>query len=146
MVLWPLFNRCARYQNKSPGQGQTNMSNAATAKTNGAASTQKEATMEVLKPGTKVENAILSLEKRIQKVTELNIVIDKWRKLSEARQNLNEFKLANDGLSNSIVIKDSTGREFKTNQPLVYSAVIKSVQEVLDEKIAETEAQINFAD
>lgn len=103
-------------------------------------------TMEVLKPGNKVENAILSLEKRIQKVQELNIVIDKWRKLSEARQNLNEFKLANDGLSNAITIKDASGREFKTNQPIVYNAVIKAVQEVLDEKITETEAQINFAD
>jgi hypothetical protein len=122
------------------------MSNAATAKSNGAASTRNEATMEVLKPEAKVQNAILSLEKRIQKVTELNIVIDKWRKLSEARQNLNEFKLANDGLSNAIVIKDSSGREFKTNQPIVYNAVIKAVQEVLDDKISETELQINFAD
>ena len=102
--------------------------------------------MEVLKPEVKKENPILSLEKRIQRVQELNIVIDKWRKLSEARQNLNEFKLANDGLSNAIVIKDSSGREFKTNQPLVYNAVIKAVQEVLDDKISETEAQINFAD
>ena len=121
------------------------MSNAATAKTNGKPATEEKAVMEVVKTETKVENTILSLEKRIQKVQELNIVIEKWRKLSEARQNLNEFKLANDGLSNAITIKDASGREFKTNQPIVYNAVIRAVQEVLDEKITETEAQINFA-
>jgi hypothetical protein len=120
------------------------MTQSAAVKTNGKPATEENAVMEVVKTETKVQNAILSLEKRIQRVQELNIVIDKWRKLSEARQNLNEFKLANDGLSNAIVIKDSSGREFKTNQPLVYNAVIKAVQEVLDDKIAETEVQINF--
>ena len=120
------------------------MSQTSALKSNGKTATEEKALMEVVKTETKVENKILSLEKRIQRVQELNIVIDKWRKLSEARQNLNEFKLANDGLSNSIVIKDASGREFKTNQPLVYNAVITAVQEVLDDKIAETEVQINF--
>ena len=122
------------------------MSKPAFASTNGKAATEEKAAMEVLKPEVKKENPVLSLEKRIQRVQELNIVIEKWRKLSEARQNLNEFKLANDGLSNAITIKDASGREFKTNQPIVYNAVIKAVQEVLDEKIAETEVQINFGE
>ena len=60
------------------------MTNAATAKTNGSASTQKDATIEVLKPELKMENPVLSLEKRIQRVQELSIVIDKWRKLNDA--------------------------------------------------------------
>jgi hypothetical protein len=77
------------------------MSNAATAqKTNGKSATEEKAVMEVVKTEpSKVENAILSLEKRIQKVQELNIVIDKWRKLQDARKNLNEFKLGNDGIT-----------------------------------------------
>jgi hypothetical protein len=56
------------------------MSNAATAqKTNGKPATEEKAVMELVKEQpSKVENAILSLEKRIQKVQELNIVIDKW--------------------------------------------------------------------
>ena len=63
-------------------------------KANGKAATEEKAVMEVVKTEpSKVENAILSLEKRIQKVQELNIVIDKWRKHQEARKNLNEFKL-----------------------------------------------------
>jgi hypothetical protein len=121
------------------------MSQAATAKTNGQ-STEQKTKMEVVKEQpSKVENAILSLEKKIQKVQELNIVIDKWRKLTEARQNLNEFKLGNDGMSSTVIIRDAAGREFKTSQNIVFSTVLKSIQEVLDEKIAETEEQINFA-
>jgi N-acetylglucosamine kinase-like BadF-type ATPase len=127
------------------------MSNAATAqKTNGKAATEEKAVMEVVKtePSNSAklgEKAILSLEKRIQKVQELNIVIDKWRKLQEARKNLNEFKLGNDGMNSTIIIRDAAGREFKTSQSIVFTTVLQTVQQVLDEKIAETEVQIDFA-
>jgi hypothetical protein len=134
-------------QNKSEGHRQNSMSNAATAqKTNGKSATEEKAVMEVVKTEpSKVENAILSLEKRIQKVQELNIVIDKWRKLQEARKNLNEFKLGNDGMNSTIIIRDAAGREFKTSQSIVFTTVLQTVQQVLDEKIAETEVQIDFA-
>ena len=127
------------------------MSNVATAqKTNGKAATEEKAVMEVVKtePSNSAklgENAIMSLEKRIQKVQELNIVIDKWRKLQEARKNLNEFKLGNDGMNSTIIIRDAAGREFKTSQSIVFTTVLQTVQQVLDEKIAETEVQIDFA-
>jgi hypothetical protein len=130
---------------------QNSMSNAATAqKTNGKSATEEKAVMEVVKTESSnsaktAENAILSLEKRIQKVQELNIVIDKWRKLQEARKNLNEFKLGNDGMSSTIIIRDAAGREFKTSQSIVFTTVLQTVQQVLDEKIAETEVQIDFA-
>ena len=48
-------------------------------------------------------------------------------------------------MNSGIILRDASGREFKTNQHIVYAAVLKSIKEVLDEKIAETEAQINFA-
>ena len=127
------------------------MSNVATAqKTNSKASTEEKAVLEVVKTESSnssksAENAILSLEKRIQKVQELNIVIDKWRKLQEARKNLNEFKLGNDGMNSTIIIRDAAGREFKTSQSIVFTTVLQTVQQVLDEKIAETEVQIDFA-
>lgn len=127
------------------------MSNVATAqKTNGKAATEEKAVLEVVKTESSnsaktAENAILSLEKRIQKVQELNIVIDKWRKLQEARKNLNEFKLGNDGMNSTIIIRDAAGREFRTSQSIVFTTVLQTVQQVLDEKIAETEVQIDFA-
>jgi len=112
-------------------------------KSNGKSATEEKAVMELVKE-TKVENAILSLEKRIQKVEELNIVIDKWRKLNEARKNLNGFKLGADGLSSTVVIKDVSGQEFKTSHNIVVETVLKTVKEVLDAKIQEVEEQINF--
>jgi hypothetical protein len=104
-----------------------------------------EPKMEV-KKNTPVENAVLSLEKRIQKVEELNIVIDKWRKLNDAKRNLNGFKLGADGLSSTVVIRDVSGQEFKTSHNIVVETVLSTVKEVLDAKIAEVEEQINFAD
>ena len=104
-----------------------------------------EAKMEVVKKETVVlENPILSLEKRIQKVEELTIVIDKWRKLNEAKKNLNGFKLGSDGLSSTVIIKDVSGQEFKTSHNIVVETVLKTVQGVLDTKITEVEEQINF--
>jgi hypothetical protein len=120
------------------------MSQTSATKSNGKAATEEKAVMEVVKDSPKVENAILSLEKRIQKVEELTIVIDKWRKLNEARKNLNGFKLGADGLSSTVVIKDVSGQEFKTSHNIVVETVLKTVKEVLDAKIAEVEEQINF--
>jgi hypothetical protein len=119
------------------------MTQSAVAKSNGQ-STEQKTKLEVVKTEAKVENAILSLEKRIQRVQELNILIDKWRKLGEARKNLTGFKLGADGLSSTVTIKDASGQEFKTSHNIVVETVLKSVKEVLDQKITEVEAQINF--
>jgi len=144
-----VLTKASLSQNKSEGHRQNSMSNVATAqKTNGKAATEEtprlSGVLEVVKTESSnsaktAENAILSLEKRIQKVQELNIVIDKWRKLQEARKNLNEFKLGNDGMNSTIIIRDAAGREFKTSQSIVFTTVLQTVQQVLDEKIAETE-------
>jgi hypothetical protein len=118
----------------------------AAVKSNGKTATEEKAVMEVVKTEpSKMDKTILSLEKRIQKVNELNIVIDKWRKLQEARKGLNEFKLGNDGMNSTIIIRDAAGREFKTSQSIVFTTVLQTIQQVLDEKISETEVQIDFA-
>jgi hypothetical protein len=73
------------------------------------------------------------------------IIIEKWRKLNEAKKNLTGFQLGNDGLSSTITLKDAAGREFKTSHNLVVTTVLDTLQQVLDEKIIEVEAQIDFA-
>jgi hypothetical protein len=90
------------------------------------------------------ESPFLSLEKRIEKVEELTILIDKWRKLNEARKNLNGFKLGTDGLSSTITIKDASGQQFTTSHNIVVETVLINVKQILNEKIAEVEADINF--
>ncbi len=147
---YSFHNRRARQPKQVRRAAANSMSNVATAqKSNGKAATEEKAVMEDVKTEQQqvkpAENTVLSLEKRIEKVQELNIVIDKWRKLQEARKNLNEFKLGNDGMNSTIIIRDAAGREFKTSQSIVFTTVLQTVQQVLDEKIAETEVQINFA-
>ena len=119
---------------------------ATAAKTKAENGNSKNAKMEVKKNETsKVENPVLTLEKRIQKVEELTIIIEKWRKLNEAKKNLTGFQLGNDGLSSTITLKDAAGREFKTSHNLVVTTVLDTLQQVLDEKIIEVETQIDFA-
>jgi len=48
-------------------------------------------------------------------------------------------------MNSTFIIRDAAGREFKTNQSIVFTTVLQTVQQVLDEKIAETEVQIDFA-
>ena len=118
----------------------------ATAKAKAENGNSKDAKMEVKKNETSPESSgVLTLEKRIQKVEELNIIIEKWRKLNEAKKNLTGFQLGNDGLSSTITLKDAAGREFKTSHNLVVTTVLDTLQQVLDEKIIEVETQIDFA-
>jgi hypothetical protein len=117
---------------------------AAKAKTQNGES--KAPKMEVKKnPEQEPQNSVLAIEKRIQKVEELSIVIDKWRKLQEARKQMKSFSLGNDGISASIRLVDATGREFKTSHNQVVTTVIETVLNELDKSIAKTEEQINFA-
>ena len=122
--------------------GENKMSNA-TAKKVEVENTVETSKMVIVKDEPK-QNVVLSLEKKIAKIEELNIVIDKWRKLNEAKKNLNGFRLGADGLSSTVVIKDVSGQEFKTSHNIVVETVLKTVMQVLDEKIAEVELQINF--
>jgi len=66
------------------------------------------------------------------------------KKLQEARKKLNEFKLGNDGMNSTIIIRDAAKREFKTSQSIAFTTVLQTIQQVLDKKIAETEVLINF--
>jgi hypothetical protein len=143
-IIYALTNGNAIRQNKSAGQRRKIMSTA-TAKAKAENGNSKNAAMEVKKNDPKVENPVLTLEKRIRKVEELTIIIEKWRKLNEAKKNLTGFQLGNDGLSSTITLKDAAGREFKTSHNLVVTTVLDTLQQVLDEKIIEVEAQIDFA-
>jgi hypothetical protein len=48
-------------------------------------------------------------------------------------------------MNSTIIIRNATGQEFKTNRSIVFTTVLQTVQQIPDEKIAETEVQIDFA-
>ena len=90
------------------------------------------------------QNHVLSVEKRIQKVETLSILVQKWRKLNESKNELNKFRLNDDGINSTMTIKNSNGEEFRTSHSEAVEAVIDSISKMVDEKLNEVEASIDF--
>ena len=89
---------------------------------------------------------VLTLEQKLERVDELNRIIAKYHRLQEARKNLNTFKVGSDGLNLTIIIKDASGQEFKTSHNVVVETVLSTVRQILNERIADVEKDINFSD
>lgn len=102
-----------------------------------------EVVVEVVKPVEKVV-PVITLDRRIEKVEELNITIAKWRGLQAARKGLTNFRLGTDGLSSTLTLKDADGQPFSTSNPVVVEAALQHIRQVLNEKISEAENEINF--
>ena len=99
--------------------------------------------VEEVKPAEKVA-PVITLDRRIERVEELNITISKWRALQAARKGLTNFRLGSDGLSSTLTLKDADGTPFSTSNPVVVEAALSHIRQVLNEKIAEAENEINF--
>jgi hypothetical protein len=113
-------------------------------KINAESNEQAKASLEVVKKDEKAVAESPSLEKRIQKVEDLGMLIEKWRKLTETRRNLQTFSLGADGMGATIFLRDASGKEFKTSNTPVVSAVMEEIKTTLDEKVREVEEQIKF--
>jgi len=100
--------------------------------------------MEVVKKEEKAALEVPSLEKRIQKVEDLSMLIEKWRKLTDTNRNLQTFSFGADGMGATVFLRDASGKEFKTSNTPVVSAVMDEIKSTLDEKIKEVENQIKF--
>ena len=105
---------------------------------------QSKTTLEVVKKDEPVTVEVPSLEKRIQRVEDLSMLIEKWRKLTDTRRNLQTFSLGADGMGATVFLRDASGKEFKTSNTPVVSAVMDEIKTTLDEKIREVEDQIKF--
>ena len=113
-------------------------------KINAESKEQAKTSMEVVKKEEKVGSEVPSLEKRIQKVEDLSMLIEKWRKLTDTNRNLQTFSLGADGMGATVFLRDASGKEFKTSNTPVVSAVMDEIKSTLDEKIKEVENQIKF--
>jgi hypothetical protein len=105
---------------------------------------QPKTSLEVVKKDEKAVVEVPSLEKRIQKVEDLSMLIEKWRKLTETSRNLQTFSLGADGMGATVFLRDASGKEFKTSNTPVVSAVMDEIKSTLDEKIKEVEDLIKF--
>jgi len=55
---------------------------------------------------------------------DLSMLIEKWRKLIDTRRNLQTFSLGADGMAAKVFLRDASGKEFKTSNTPVVSAVM----------------------
>ena len=105
---------------------------------------QPKTSLEVVKKDEKAVAEVPSLEKRIQKVEDLSTLIEKWRKLTDIRRDLQTFSLGTDGMGATVFLRDASGKEFKTSNTPVVSALMDEIKSTLDEKTKEVEDLIKF--
>ena len=99
---------------------------------------------KVEKPIEQVQEPVLSLDQKIEKVENLKTLIDKRELLEESRKKLNSFVVGTNQFNESIVLTDENGNKFQTSNSEVFTKVVKSINETLIEKISEIENQIKF--
>jgi hypothetical protein len=98
----------------------------------------------VIIPEVKPE-PVISVERRIEKVEELKITIRKYQQLQDARRGLTSFRLGSDGMSATLTLKDADGTPYSISNPVVVEAALNHIRQILNEKIHETEKEINFS-
>jgi hypothetical protein len=90
------------------------------------------------------EKESLTFNQRSEKVKNLFSLLDKHEKLSETRDNLNNFKLSADGHTGKLSIADNFGSTFTTSNASVMADVLALIKKVVDTQIKDLEEQINF--
>ena len=87
----------------------------------------------------------ITVERRIEKVEELKTIIRRYQQLQDARKGLTNFRLGSDGMSATLTLKDADGTPYSISNPVVVEAALNHIRQVLNEKIFETEKEINFS-
>jgi len=147
-----------------PRAGANIMSNlTATAKKsgNGGASQEEKTTAAIMKPIINPQNPItgeskhqvapvtepkkeLTLMEKILKVENLQLVIEKRKKLVQTRSELERFQIASNDFNCTMRMNDSDGNTFTTNFTPGIKKVIEFLKTSFDSSISDVETKINF--
>lgn len=101
-----------------------------------ATSKQAPALSKVMVPDTN------SIEQRLQKVTELKHLADKRHVLTTKRAQIREFQFGGDEHSSQLVIADSSGREFKTQNANLINLLVSNLEQLIEERLNELDLSI----
>ena len=106
----------------------------------------EKTTMTVVKkeetvPGAQKE---LSLEQKIHKVENLQLVVNKRAKLLQTRNEIERFHIASNDFNCTMQLKDSDGNTFSTSFTPGIKKVIEFLKASFDTSIKEVETQIKF--
>ena len=85
-----------------------------------------------------------SLEQRIHKVENLQLLVNKRTKLVQTRNELEKFQISSNDFNCSLQMKDSDGNNFSTSFTPGIKKVIEFLRTSFDASIKEVEAQIRF--
>lgn len=97
-------------------------------------------------PPTQAEPKAQTIEKTIEtqkeRARQLQHLFEKRQKLTETREELEEFTLSNNGQTNKLSLTDGKGVTFNTYNPAVIEQVHKLVLTITAQQLEETEKQI----
>jgi len=96
---------------------------------------------EDLKPAQPKE---LTLEERIHKVENLQLMVNKRQKLLQTRIELEKFQISSNDFNCSMNLKDSDGNSFQTSFTPGIKKVIDFLKSSFDASIKDVEVQIKF--
>jgi hypothetical protein len=86
----------------------------------------------------------LSIDEKIQKVSDLNDLIAKRNRFLESKSKLNSFNLKREDSTTKISISDLDGNSFITSQSDAIDKILSTLKNTIDEALAEVEAKIQF--
>jgi len=86
----------------------------------------------------------LSLEQKIQKVENLQLVVNKRAKLVQTRNEIERFQIASNDFNCNLQMKDSDGNTFSTSFTPGIKKVIEFLKTSFDASISEVETHIKF--
>lgn len=85
------------------------------------------------------------LNEKLEKISSIQKLTNKYNYLLKTQQNLNEFVLTSDGTNDRLTIQDSQRREFQTTNTDTIKRVVSILKDDLKLKLAENQQQINEA-
>ena len=115
---------------------------------------QAEPTKAEIKAALAEQKPVLNLEQTLKKIKDLSRLSNQRDKLIETTDTLDAFEIAqmddaeetnlNQYQGCTLIIKDDTGREFKTKNPYIIDRTAKQIKTLCYDKLAEVEGQISL--
>lgn len=114
-------------------------------KETGAEAAPQRTAMTVIKEEPKpVQPKELTLEERIHKVENLQLMVSKRQRLLQTRIDLERFQISSNDFNCSMSLKDSDGNTFTTSFTPGIKKVVDFLKTSFDESIKTVEVQIKF--
>lgn len=104
----------------------------------------EEKTDVVVKTEVVEQKVELTIEDKIQKLDDLNNLVEKRNRLKESANKLKSFDLKREAHSTEITLTDESGNRFKTSNTKAVESFIRMTEQVIFEELTSVESKIQF--